>query len=116
MKLYLSGPMTGLPELNFPAFHAEAKRLRSLGYEVVNPAELNPDGGTWEECMRKDIAELVKCDGIYQMPGWQDSRGAKLEYQISVSLGMSIHGEGYNLYCIKDSEVFEQPINCIFEA
>jgi hypothetical protein len=42
-KIYLSGPMTGLPDLNFPAFHAEAARLRALGYDVINPAEL-PEG------------------------------------------------------------------------
>ena len=38
-RIYLSGPMSGLPELNFPAFHAEAARLRALGFEVVNPAD-----------------------------------------------------------------------------
>lgn len=65
MKLYIAGPMTGLPDLNFPAFHAEAARLRALGYEVSNPAEINPDPTAgWEACMRADIAELVKCDGV----------------------------------------------------
>ena len=43
LKIYCAGPMTGLPELNFPAFHAEAARLRAFGYEVINPAEINPD-------------------------------------------------------------------------
>lgn len=38
-RIYLAGPMTGLPEHNFPAFHAEAARLRGLGYHVENPAE-----------------------------------------------------------------------------
>ena len=37
--VYLSGPMTGLPDLNFPAFHAAADKLRSQGVQVVNPAE-----------------------------------------------------------------------------
>ena len=59
-RLYLAGPMTGLPELNFPAFHAEAARLRALGYEVVNPAEINVDPAAgWLACMRADIAQLV---------------------------------------------------------
>ena len=31
-RIYLSGPMSSLPELNFPAFHAEAARLRALGF------------------------------------------------------------------------------------
>lgn len=35
-KIYISGPMTGLLDLNFPAFHAETMRLRSLGYGVAH--------------------------------------------------------------------------------
>ena len=38
--IYIAGPMTGLPDLNFPTFHTEAARLRSLGHEVINPAEI----------------------------------------------------------------------------
>ena len=37
MKIYIAGPMSGLPEMNYPAFFAEATRLRGLGYEVINP-------------------------------------------------------------------------------
>ena len=61
-RWYLAGPITGLPDLNYPVFHAEAARLRALGYEVVNPAEINvgaTDG--WSACMRRDIAQLVTC-------------------------------------------------------
>lgn len=37
--IYLCGPMTGLPEYNYPAFHAAAAELRAQGWRVVNPAE-----------------------------------------------------------------------------
>ena len=91
MTVYIAGPMTGLPELNFPAFHAEATRLRALGYEVVNPAEINPDKDmSWRQCMRTDIAALVFCDGIQLLPGWQDSKGATLEHHIAERLGMDV--------------------------
>lgn len=89
MRLYLAGPMTGIEALNFPLFHAEAARLRALGYEIVNPAELNPDPGmSWLDCMRVDIAELVKCDGVALLPGWEQSRGARLEQRIASDLGL----------------------------
>ena len=90
-RIYIAGPMTGLPDLNFPAFHAEAARLRALGYEVSNPAEINPDPTAgWEACMRADIAELVKCDGVALLPGLERSRGASLEAHIAHSLGMRL--------------------------
>lgn len=88
-RIYLAGPMTGLPDLNFPAFHAEAARLRGLGYDVVNPAELNPNhGASWEDCMRVDIPALLTCGTIALLPGWVDSRGASLEAYIAEKLGM----------------------------
>ena len=91
MRTYLAGPMTGLPELNFPLFHAEAKRLRDSGHDVVNPAEINidPDKG-WADCMRADIAALVTCDAIALLPGWHQSRGATLEHHIASQLGMQV--------------------------
>ena len=90
-KTYIAGPMTGLPELNFPAFHQAAEWLRGMGHTVVNPAEINPDHHmSWEACMRSDIAQLVTCDAIMLLPGWEDSRGAKLEHHIAERLGMRI--------------------------
>ncbi|WP_283148978.1 DUF4406 domain-containing protein [Silvimonas soli] len=88
-RIYVAGPMTGLADLNFPAFHAEATRLRSLGYVAINPAEINPDpADAWTDCMRADIAQLVTCDAIALLPGWQHSRGASLERYIAASLGL----------------------------
>lgn len=93
MKLaYIAGPMTGLPLLNFPAFNAAAAEYRAKGLEVINPVEINPDpAAVWEDCMRKDIAELMKCDSIILLPGWEKSNGATLERHIAVKLGMTIH-------------------------
>ncbi|KAF1021857.1 MAG: hypothetical protein GAK30_01546 [Paracidovorax wautersii] len=90
-RIYIAGPMTGLPDLNFPAFHAEAAQLRSLGHTVINPAEINADPTTaWETCMRQDINQLITCDRIHMLPGWTASRGAKLEHHIAKALGMLV--------------------------
>lgn len=91
MRIYIAGPMTGLPELNFPSFHAEAARLRALGHDVVNPAEINPDPGMkWSDAMRADIRELVTCEGICLLPGFEASRGARLERHIALEIGLTI--------------------------
>lgn len=90
-RVYLSGPMTGIAEHNFPAFYAEAARLRAAGYEVINPAELNPDVSmTWEECLRVDIRELCQCDAIALMPGWERSKGANFELLVAHRLGFEV--------------------------
>lgn len=90
-RIYLSGPMTGHADLNFPAFNAEAHRLRNLGYEVVNPAEINqgPNPG-WHECMRKDLKALLDCDTLALLDGWQQSAGAHLEMHVAHRVGMEI--------------------------
>lgn len=89
-KLYLAGPMTGYPEFNFPAFHAEAKRLRGLGFEVINPAELNGVGVAWVDCMRNDIRHLMSCQAVALLEGWAHSRGARLEAHIATELQMPV--------------------------
>jgi hypothetical protein len=89
-RIYLSGPMTGLPGLNFPAFAAMTAKLRDAGHAVTNPAELNPDGGSWNDCMRRDIAALMECDTVARLPGWHTSKGARLEVLIAERLGMTV--------------------------
>lgn len=89
--VYLSGPMTGLPEANFPAFNAEAARLRKLGHTVVNPAEICADPATpWEACMRADIKALCDCSTLALLPGWETSKGAHLELHIAHRLGLNV--------------------------
>lgn len=88
-RVYLSGPMTGLPDNNFPAFHAWAARLREQGFDVVSPAEIQ-EAGIWEMCLRADIRELCTCDAIALMPGWEPSKGANLELHLAHRLGMEV--------------------------
>lgn len=90
-RIYISGPITGMPGKNALAFDAASLRLLSLGYDVVNPIDLCPDpDATWAECMRIDIAALVTCNAVALLPGWQQSRGAQLEAHIARQLGMRV--------------------------
>lgn len=91
IRIYVSGPMTGLPDLNVHAFNHAAAQLRALGYEVVNPAEINPDQHlTWAQCMRADIKALCDCDAVATLPQWERSNGATLEVHIAERLGMPV--------------------------
>lgn len=90
-RIYIAGPMTGLPDFNYPAFNREAARLRAQGYQVENPAE-NPDppSKSWPDYMRMAITQLVRCDTLVLLPFWHTSRGACLEHHIALQLGLRV--------------------------
>jgi hypothetical protein len=92
MKWYLAGPMSGIPQSNFPAFDEAAKHLRDLGHDIVSPAELDdeetransladlPTKQTWGDFLARDVKIVAdQVQGIVFLPGWQKSRGARLE-------------------------------------
>lgn len=100
-RIYIAGPMTGLPDFNYPAFNAEAARLRALGWHVENPAEnAAPPCGSWSGYMRLAIAQLVTCDAVCLLPGWSASRGASIEHGLAVHLGLAVmYHEPPFIYC-----------------
>ena len=88
MKIYLAGPMRGIPLFNFPAFHEAAGKLRALGHEVYDPAEADiargfdpakDDEKSESQYMEWDLPEVCKADAVAVLPGWENSRLAKLE-------------------------------------
>lgn len=95
MKLYVSGPISivGPPTYNKPAFNNAAIQLRVAGFSAVNPFDLDDEpinSLSWEEYMRRDLRALLDCDGVATLDGWQDSRGAGIEVDLAVKLGMPV--------------------------
>jgi hypothetical protein len=103
MKLYVAGPMTGIPEYNYPAFEAAELDLQVAGYEVLNPSKsgeaphvypqpdldgLDVEPERWRWYMRQGLSLLIQCDGIATLPNWWNSRGALLEVNIAERLGL----------------------------
>lgn len=82
MRLYISGPITGVK--NYKRIFQGAKdALTAKGYDVVNPAELTDvigDGFSYDEILVIDLVLLSRCDAMVQLPGWEESRGANIEY------------------------------------
>lgn len=89
MKLYIAGPMTGLPDFNTPAFNEAARELEAQGYEVVNPADNSGDTTQpYEYYLKLGLRQLLECEALAVLPGWWDSRGARLEAEVAAACKM----------------------------
>lgn len=88
-RVYLSGPMTGYPDDNRPAFRAVAARWRALGYEVLNPAETAPELRR-QTYLRLDLLMALAADELVLLSGWEQSNGARLEVAVAQALGIPI--------------------------
>lgn len=85
-KIYLAGPMTGKPGLNWDAFFLTEGYLEDQGWVVVNPARLDAEQGIdpdramseydYTACAYRDMIALLDCNAIYLMVDWQHSKGA----------------------------------------
>jgi hypothetical protein len=110
VKIYTASPMTGKPFHGIPALDAAAKDLREQGHEVINPGELDdpkvralclvdptgsnsvlPKGRTWSKLLSRDlrlIADGAECVAV--LPGWQESRGVRLEVFFARLIGVEV--------------------------
>lgn len=87
-KAFISGPMRGLPDLNREAFFKAEKDLRAAGFSVFNPAWLLECTGFDEsDFMAIDLAALSRCNYIYQLEGWEKSKGASAEWMAALWSG-----------------------------
>jgi Protein of unknown function (DUF550)/Domain of unknown function (DUF4406) len=91
-RIYIAGPMTGLTDYNYPAFHAAEEQLLSAGYVVLNPARHKPAVAvpTWHDWMRLGIRAVTDSDGVALLPGWAQSRGARAEIAVAESIGVDV--------------------------
>lgn len=107
-RVYLAGPMQGIPEFNFPRFHAVAYALRQSGHEVFSPAEkdierlghdlskgntagslavANAQGFSLRQALAEDTNFIcLEANCIVLLPGWEKSNGAQAEHRLAVAL------------------------------
>jgi hypothetical protein len=114
MKIYVAGPMRGIPQFNFPAFNAATARLRAEGHFVFNPAERDIDrhdgvdisagnvdgdedkaakdhGFNLREALADDAEFICRhAEAIALLPGWEGSRGARAELALAEALGLEV--------------------------
>ena len=108
MKVYISGGITGVPNHRDRFIVAEAIVDGWPGVdEILTPFDIPPcaegeckqwpgnprsNGHTWTCWLKHDIAEMVMCDLIVTLPGWELSRGSVLEVTIALQLGIPVVG------------------------
>lgn len=92
MKVYISGKITGLPIAEAKAKFKSAKEDLSTRFDyVISPIDLPDDHDkSWAAYMIECLKALKECDGIYMLPCWKDSPGAKIERDFAVRMGIPI--------------------------
>jgi hypothetical protein len=99
--IYISGPMSNTPNSNFEAFDNAEKQLVKLGYSVLNPHKICDELNTkffgmgkspeYEDYLKEDILQMLsKCDKVLVLPGWGQSKGAKLEIANAIACGLDV--------------------------
>lgn len=111
MKIYVAGPMRGIPYFNFPAFDAAASALTAAGHEVFNPAARDREvhGDKVNQSPTGDLRDIdltgfnlraalaadtqwiaLEADAVCHLPGWENSKGANAEVALAKCLGLKI--------------------------
>jgi hypothetical protein len=120
-RIYIAGPMRGIPDYNFPAFDAAADCLERAGWEVVNPAQIDrelgfdpedmladhdwdqvPDGMDLRRIANRDLIELLTCDAIHLLDGWETSLGACAERAVAHWVGVEVYKAGKAAPVVED--------------
>jgi hypothetical protein len=92
-KVYISGQITGMPDLNRGAFAHAEKKITKTGKIAINPhvicAHLPPDS---EHKVFMDVCldALPHCQEIYMLEGWHLSKGARIEHEKAQELNLKV--------------------------
>lgn len=86
--VYIAGPITGVANYR-EAFDQAQADLEAEGHIVLNPATL-PEGMTPAQYMRICMAMIDDANVVFFLPGWENSRGAKLEKAYAEYTGKDI--------------------------
>ena len=94
--VYISGPMRGHPEFNYPAFNEAAKVLKAEGYAVLNPASNfeGVDNLPREMYMKHDFIHVLQADLVIVLDQWYLSEGAKIEVAVAQQCNIPVYNYG----------------------
>jgi hypothetical protein len=100
LNYYLSGPMYGYEDHNWPAFNEAARILREAYLTITNPTEINPSAAKEAlenpnkyhmQFLKEDLLAELNCDGLILLNGWPKSKGARRELDVALDLEYPIY-------------------------
>ena len=100
--IYTAGPITADTdwerEQNIRRAEEISLAIMKLGAAVFCPhtqARFFNGEMPWEEWIKRDLEVLSRCDAIFMIPNWKNSKGATAEHAFAKEHGMKIlHGFG----------------------
>jgi hypothetical protein len=112
-RIYIAGPMTGLPSYNYPKFLSVEEDLKKMGYKnILNPARIanGETGKAYSYYIRESLNLIKNADAVVFLNGWENSKGANLEHHCAKLMNLKIFDENYDLINLNESEVNKKSI------
>lgn len=100
MLIYVAGPYSEYAGFTVEQNIKDAKeisaRLWERGHAVIcphmNTAFFEKEANvTYDQYMAGDFAMVRRCDAMVMTPRWENSRGARMEYEYAKSLGIPVY-------------------------
>ena len=106
---YIAGPMRGIENYNYPMFDKASTYLRDKfpDEKVISPADEDRHAGlvdesaggdvaltadfNIEQVLRKDLLMVMSSNHILLLPGWSQSRGARVEAMAAANTGVDTY-------------------------
>jgi hypothetical protein len=100
--IYLSGPMTGIPDDNAGAFFKAEAYYMEKGCQVTNPYRLgvryaqkheydSVNDVNYHKLLANDLMHMVGCTEVAVLPGWEQSEGVRMELIWAEKLGLPVY-------------------------
>lgn len=132
-KVYISGPMRGIPFFNFPLFDEVRDFFDVLGWIVFSPADhdrslghgglasgderelselLGAPKGTLSDqraFARWDFDRILEADLLVMLPGWTNSTGATAEHAIAKWVRVPV--VEWRAIQVRDTQAIQEALN-----